>query len=194
MSNLSVTSGGVTTAYDFESDEAMSAIEDFENGEGIFGLSPVEEDIPLHKGDPLQHDAMGADEFDVDIPIAKTDDDRHLVFGWAQVAFEKDGSIVVDRQGDYIAKVDELENAAYDYVINSRDMGEMHIRKGVGQVVESMVFTVEKMEALGIPEGTLPVGWWVGYKINDDDVWDGVKSGRYSMFSVHGKGKRTHAE
>lgn len=130
-------------------------------------------------------------EFSVDIPIAKTDDDKRLVFGWAQIAFEAEGNIVIDKQGDYIAKVDELENAAYHYVVNSRDMGEMHIRKGVGQLVESMVFTEEKQAALGIPKGTVPVGWWVGFSVNDEEVWKGVKDGTFKMFSVHGKGRRS---
>ena len=45
-----------------------------------------------------------------------------------------------------------------------------------------------------IPEGTLPVGWWVGFKVHDEEVWKGVKSGKYKMFSVHGSGMRKALE
>lgn len=32
-------------------------------------------------------------------------------------------------------------------------------------LIESMVFTKEKMQLLNIPEGTLPEGWWIGFKV-----------------------------
>jgi hypothetical protein len=54
--------------------------------------------------------------------------------------------------------------------------------------------TPEKWEAMGIPEGTLPVGWWVGFKVNDAEVWKAVKDGKYKMFSVHGSGLRKAME
>lgn len=37
----------------------------------------------------------------------------------------------------------------------------------------------------------LPHGWWVGFKVLDDEVWKGVKTGKYSMFSIRGSGQRT---
>ena len=50
--------------------------------------------------------------------------------------------------------------------------------------------TEEKMAAMGIPEGTLPVGWWIGFQVTDADVWEKVKDGTYSMFSIEGKAER----
>ena len=47
--------------------------------------------------------------------IAKSDDDRMLAFGWANVSMRADGELVEDWQGDII-EPEELENAAYDYV------------------------------------------------------------------------------
>ncbi len=121
--------------------------------------------------------------------IVSKDDDKRLVFGWANIAKDSDGRVVVDRQGDWTT-VDELEKAAYHYVLNSRDGGEQHLRTGVATVVESMVFTNEKLSKLGIPEGAVPEGWWVGFKIHDEEVWNGVKKGNYPDFSIHGSGKR----
>lgn len=123
------------------------------------------------------------------LKIMKSDDDKHLVFGWASVAIRVDGEQITDYQEDVIDP-DELERAAYRYVAEFGTSGEMHKRAGVGRVVESMIFTKEKAAALGIPEGILPVGWWIGFHITDDEVWEKIKSGEYSMFSIEGAAKR----
>lgn len=124
--------------------------------------------------------------------IMKADDDKREVFGWALVAVRKDGEQIVDHQKD-VVDPDELEHAAYEYVLKFRDTGELHdadLRKK-GKLIESVVFTKEKMKAMGIPEGILPdAGWWVGFKIEDDSAWDGIKKGRYRMFSIEGTGIR----
>lgn len=122
--------------------------------------------------------------------LAKVDEDKRLVFGWANIIKDEEGHLLVDRQDDFIDSEDELEKAAYQYVLNSRDGGEMHVRKGVSTMVESVVLTKEKQAALGIPEGTVPTGWWIGFRVNDDRVWDQVKKGDYVGFSVHGTGHR----
>ena len=70
----------------------------------------------------------------------------------------------------------------------------MHERGGVATLVESVVFTEEKQRAMGIPEGTLPVGWWIGFKVLDADVWEKVKDGTYSMFSIEGEAERAEVE
>jgi hypothetical protein len=121
--------------------------------------------------------------------IVKSDDDRRLVFGWASVAVRVTGEVIEDWQND-IVEIDVLEKAAYDYVLDFGTAGEMHERGGVGRLVESVVFTKEKAAAMGIPEGYLPEGWWVGYYIDDDDVWKKIKDGTYSMFSIEGTATR----
>lgn len=126
--------------------------------------------------------------------IIKTDEDKKLVFGWASIIKDNYGKILLDRQDDFIDSEEELEKSAYSFVLNSRDGGEMHIRKGVSTLVESIVFTEEKQKALGIPTGTLPTGWWVGFRVNDDKVWEQVKKGHYIGFSVHGTGRREATE
>ena len=60
----------------------------------------------------------------------------------------------------------------------------------VAKLIESVVFTEEKMKLLGIPAGTLPVGWWIGFQVQDEDVWEKVKDGTYSMFSIEGEAER----
>ena len=85
---------------------------------------------------------------------------------------------------------EELENAAYQFVELYREGGEMHERGGCAVLIESVVFTKEKMSAIGIPSGTLPEGWWIGFKVTDEKVWSKVKSGEYSMFSIEGNADR----
>lgn len=123
--------------------------------------------------------------------LEKSDDEQRLVFGWASVAERADGEQVVDWQED-IVEMDELESAAYDFVQFYREGSEMHERGGfdIAVLVESMVFTADKMRLLGIPEGTLPYGWWVGFRVTDDDVWAKVKDGTYRMFSIEGQAIR----
>ena len=127
--------------------------------------------------------------------IAKIDEDQRLVFGWASVSIKVDGEQLEDRQKDLIDPED-LETAAYEYVLHFRDTGELHnpnLRKK-GKLVESCVFTAEKQKAMGIPEGILPIGWWIGFKIEDDEAWEKVKNGTYKMFSIEGKANRVPVE
>ena len=124
--------------------------------------------------------------------IKKVDDERRLVFGWASIVdpqkFEK--KLMVDLQGDAIA-LDDLETSVYAYMIDSRAADEMHQRDATAtKCVESIVFTPEKIEKLGLAPDALPLGWWVGFHVEDDAVWKGVKEGRYEMFSIRGVGTR----
>lgn len=127
------------------------------------------------------------------LTVMKSDDDKRLVFGWANVAIRVDGEQIVDWQQDAI-DTEDLEKAAYEYVAEFGTAGEMHQRGGVGRVIESIVFTKEKADALGIPQDLLPQGWWIGFKIEDDEVWQKIKSGEYSMFSIEGKALREPME
>ena len=117
--------------------------------------------------------------------IVKRDDDKFLVYGWASVANDKDGNPVVDSQGDIIS-IQELEKAAHGFVRFSGLGGEMHDpdRMGVSALVESFVFTPEKLEMLGLPKDALPQGWFVGFKVHDAETWQKVKNGDYKSFSI----------
>ena len=121
--------------------------------------------------------------------IAKADEEQQLIFGWASVAKRADGEVVTDWQDDII-EIGELEAAAYDYVLHSREGGERHERGGTATLIESFVVTKEKQAALGIPDGILPEGWIVGFKVTDEAVWKKIKNGTYSCFSIEGRAVR----
>lgn len=121
--------------------------------------------------------------------IAKSIEDKRIAFGWASIVKDEAGNDLVDLSDDII-EPDTLENAAYEFVKLYREGGEMHERGGCATLVESIVFTPEKMSAMGIPDGTLPTGWWIGFHVTDDEVWSKVKSGEYPMFSIEGEAVR----
>lgn len=127
--------------------------------------------------------------------VSKVDEDKRQVFGWASVV-EVDGQPVIDKQGDYLAP-DDMENAAYDFVLKSRIGGDQHRRiekadggpHHVSDMIESFVLTPEKADAMGIGPVN-KTAWWVGFKVHDDEAWDMVKKGERTGFSIHGMGRR----
>jgi len=71
--------------------------------------------------------------------------------------------------------------------------------RGIGRLVESVVFTEEKVQAMVASlrkQGILAtidlkcIAWWGGFKIDDPVTWAGVKSGRLKAWSIGGSGKR----
>lgn len=138
---------------------------------------------------------MGSKNQNKKFNILKSDDEKRLIFGWASVSVDAEGETLTDLQNDQIDPQD-LEDAVYEYVLNFRDGGEEHqphLRKKAS-LVESVMFTKEKMDAMGLPLGILPEAWWIGFKVLDDEAWEKVKSGVYKMFSVEGRGARVPVE
>ena len=118
--------------------------------------------------------------------LTKIDTDRQIAFGWAYTA-QIGEKLIIDHSGDFIDEeaIPFLEDAVYEFVLESREADEMHERfTGVGKIVESVILTPEKMKAMGI-EGER-VGWWVGFKVEDEGVWAKVKDGTYAAFSIRG--------
>jgi len=134
-----------------------------------------------------------AGELELRGTFRKLDEERRLAFGWASVASKLDGGglrkEIVDHQGD-ILDLGPLEESVYKYVIESRDADVMHAQDGVGVLVESILFTPEKIEKMGLDPEVVPVGWWVGFRVLDDEVWKAVKDGKLRMFSIRGEGVR----
>lgn len=131
--------------------------------------------------------------------IQKADDDRRLVFGFASV-ITKNGNPIIDRQGDVLMDT-ELQDGAHGYMLLGRGGKVSHAGAHVADPVESMVVTKQSsfptlLKALDIPmPDELPIeGWWVGFRVNDDGVWNRVKKGDLKSFSIGGTGYRTPLE
>lgn len=131
--------------------------------------------------------AIWLKEANMYINISKVREGR-LISGWASVAKNADGSFAFDWEGDILTP-EVLEKAALNFMEDSRQSGLQHKGESVATVVESIVFTKEKMAAMGIPEGVVPEGWFVTVKVSEE-VFEKVKSGQYKMFSIQGKAKR----
>ncbi len=129
-------------------------------------------------------------EWIVTVPIEKFDVKERVVFGWVNVPHPVSkglGDPKIDLQGDQIF-LEDLEKAVYEYVELRGEGDEMHESIVKAQLVESMVFTPEKMEKMGVKwEG--PLGWWGGWRF-DEDAFAKVVDGTYTMFSIGGKAKR----
>lgn len=122
-------------------------------------------------------------KFEIKAQIKKIDEDKRLVYGWANV-IEVGGNQVVDYQKDTIDE-EELVQAAHDFVENSRVAKVSHNGGQKGTIVESLVFTRELQKQLGIDLNM--TGWLIGVKVNDEPTWQSIKKGDLKMFSIGGQ-------
>lgn len=139
----------------------------------------ITEEIPVDESVPVE----------IGFEVYKAREDAQLVSGWANVSINADGSRPLDWQDDLI-EPSTLEKAAIQFMLDYRESGVMHANGPVGTVVESIVLTKEKQEALGIPEGIVPQGWFITVKVHDPEVFAKVKDGTYRMFSIQGTCRR----
>lgn len=127
-------------------------------------------------------------KIEVRVPVAKSDPERMLVFGFANVSVTRDGEVVTDLHNDEIPP-DVLEKAAYNFVLRYREGGLEHEKMGVSRLVESCFITPEKLAAMGVKDTEFNgASWWVGFKVDEPEVWAAVKSGELPMFSIGGEG------
>ena len=126
------------------------------------------------RGDPV--------DFEKTVKIEKVDEEQRMVWGWAYVCIDENGQQVVDHSGDVI-ELAEVHKAAHEFMSESRLGGQMHDTEA-GSVPESIVVTDAVAAELGMQ--TRKRGWFIGYHVDDDKAWAGVKSGRYQAFSIGG--------
>lgn len=89
---------------------------------------------------------------------------------------------VVDAHGDY-TDADTLERAAHDFMLNYQKMDVQHnFEEGAGKVVESFIapetFTINGEEILK--------GSWVLVSIASEEVWEAIKKGEITGYSLYG--------
>jgi len=49
------------------------------------------------------------------------------------------------------------------------------------------------LEVMGLAKDALPVAWWFGLQLEDEDAWAAVKNGKRRMLSIEGKAQRVSA-
>ena len=133
-------------------------------------------------------------EFRKTFEISKVSQDERMVFGFFSIA-KMNGESVIDSEDEFIDPA-ELEKAAYEFNLVSRQAGKDHRVVGVGRLVESWMCTKAKQEAMrdmlekaGVKEVAFNINadfWYGGFRIDDEHTWDLVKSGEYTCFSIGG--------
>ena len=145
--------------------------------------------------------------FEAEGKLIKIDEDERNVFGIFNMSTLKD-QLVLDGQ-DEVIPTSELERTAYKFVLNARIAGRRHQKDKegnvieVGKLIESMIFTKEKVEILekvlkeSGADATISLDaefWFGGFHIEDDDVWKDIKSGKFKSFSIGGTATRQTLE
>jgi hypothetical protein len=100
------------------------------------------------------------------------------------------GPDTVDLQGDVLG-LDTIEEAAHKYLVASRLVGDSHSQKAEAEVVESYLAPADvELGGQVIKQGT----WIMGVKVLDDAMWQAVKDGEYTGFSIGGRGERNEIQ
>jgi hypothetical protein len=124
----------------------------------------------------------------IDVSMVKYDDSNNLIFGWAYVAKTKEGQQVIDHSEEFVSDENykDLELATYAFNLAYRESDIGHVEKPTGHLVESFVVTKEKLEKMGLPDNSLPLGVWVGFWFPNDDDYTKIKKMKHPMFSLYG--------
>ena len=119
-----------------------------------------------------------------EVSLKKFDLAKRLVYGEVLVPD------VEDSQGDVVS-AEEIEKAAHEYLRDFRLVGDSHAALAPAEVVESYIapadFTPEGGEL--IRKGS----WVMVVKIHSDELWEEVKNGGYTGFSIGGEAYRDPA-
>lgn len=122
--------------------------------------------------------------FEKHVQIAKADAQRRVVTGVAMIPGE------VDSQGDF-ERADTIESLSEGFMerlaAGEGKSGVMHARfpdtKTLSHVENRVLTESEKIGGDEYPAGT----WVVGKKVRDDSLWNLIKSGTLTGFSIGGK-------
>ena len=117
-----------------------------------------------------------------DIPYLqfKEQDDQQIVYG---VVSEPD---TIDLQGDRLS-AEEIRKACHKFMIESQRIGKQHLGPAEADIIESYIAPVKfKCNDQVVRKGS----WVMAVKVQDQDLWQAVKSGKITGFSIAGQGSR----
>ncbi|MEC0935426.1 XkdF-like putative serine protease domain-containing protein [Bacillus atrophaeus] len=108
--------------------------------------------------------------------LAKEADEQKLVYG---IVYEPD---TVDAHGDFMTAA-EIEKAAHGFLKDAREIDKQHdFQGGVGEVVESYVAPAD----FQMNGETIKKGSWVLVTKASEAVWDEIKKGEITGYSMAG--------
>jgi predicted DNA-binding transcriptional regulator len=139
------------------------------------------------------------EDYNIEPEYMVKNEEQHTLFGWAYVAKKIDGTQVVDHSEEFVKEenFEDLEIATYAYNIAFREADIRHDCVAKGYLIDSMVFTKEKVEAMrksGHLQGDIALGVWLGFYFPDDKDWNTIKSMKKPMFSLYGSAVKEYVE
>lgn len=138
------------------------------------------EDIEEAEIEPINKED-GTTELELICKFAGSDEERKLVYG---IVLEPDE---VDAHDDTIYQ-DTIEKAAHGYLMKPMIVGDGHVKKAKAQPVESFIFNPDVLKDVK------PGSWVMVVKVHSDRIWEGIKKGDYTGFSIGAYGKRIPIE
>lgn len=121
---------------------------------------------------------------EVTVFINKEDEEKQLVYG---VVYEPE---VEDAHGDVMTAA-EIEKAAHGFVKDARNIDTQHdFESGVGEVVESYIAPTD----FEIGEHEIAKGSWVLVTKASDGIWEDVKKGEITGYSMAGTAETIEKE
>ncbi len=129
-------------------------------------------------------------KFNQTVDIFKVDDEKHIVYGKALVPDR------VDSQGDIVSKQD-IETAAHNFLINIQKAYAELVSSGTNTTNASQIGLMHKVfKGVGgfgyVVESYIdPSGSWIlGTMVTDPTIWQMIKDGQITGYSIGGNGTR----
>lgn len=149
--------------------------------------------VGVNKEKPPDNEKDKNDRSEKTVDIEKTEVRKNLVRGILKVDDEKQivtGIVlepeVEDAQGDIIS-AEEIEKAAHGFLAKSRIVGKSHAKIAKAEVVESYIAPDDfNLGSETVRKGT----WLLSVKVHDRNLWEEVKTGEITGFSIGAIGIR----
>ncbi|KAB2460780.1 hypothetical protein F8160_00130 [Bacillus sp. CH126_4D] len=121
--------------------------------------------------------------FEKEVKIIKgEDEDQKLVYGIVYSPGSAEDSSTHDAHGDFMT-AEDIEKSAHNFIAKYRNIDAQHdFNAGAGEVVESYVAPVD-MEING---ETITKGTWVLVTKATDEIWEDIKDGKMTGYSLAG--------
>jgi hypothetical protein len=117
----------------------------------------------------------GLFQTDVYVRKAIVQEEKQLVYG---IVYEPD---VLDSQGDYMT-AESIQKAAHAYMTSLKVDTQHNFVEGAGTVVESYI----AQSTFEIGEHVIKEGSWVLVTEATNEIWEGIKEGKYTGYSMAG--------
>lgn len=171
----------------------QKALADLSLGDGVLRISVEEVVAPAPDGASTTHPAQARPAQarpaqptpDRDLRICKSEEvgEEHYVLG---VVLEPD---TTDSQGD-IYTAETIRETAYLFMEEYQNIGLQHSGL-INDSVKILESWIQRDDATIGGQSVKAGTWMLAVRVIDDDLWQAVKDGRITGFSIGGTGRRT---